>query len=91
MSNLHVYLFRNFCLAFVFNNDSGLFTLDRCVLPSVPQPKSGRSVYIFIDEKFYKTLMNQRHHLKYYIFIKSYKVCSKNWNKQRFVDTRSVK
>ena len=47
-----------FCLAFVFNNDLALFTLDRCVLPSVPQPKSGQSVYIFIDEKFYKTLMN---------------------------------
>ena len=59
MSNLNVYLFRDFCLAFVFNNDSVLFTaLDRCVLPSVPQPKSGQNVYIFIDEKFYKTLMN---------------------------------
>ena len=44
----------------------------------------------FIDEKFYQTLMNQRHHLNYYIFIKLYKVCSKNWNKQRFVETRSV-
>ena len=62
MSKLNVYLFRDFCLVFVFNNDSVLFTLDRCVLPSVLQPKSGQSVYIFIDEKFYKTLMNQRHH-----------------------------
>ena len=48
---LGVYLFRDLCLVFVFNNDSVLFTLDRCVLPSVPQPKSRQSVYIFIDEK----------------------------------------
>ena len=52
MSNLNVYLFRDFCLAFVFSNDLVLFTLDRCVLPSVPQPKSGQSVYIFIEETF---------------------------------------
>ena len=58
MSNLNVYLFRDFSLAFVFNNDSVLFALDRYVLPSMLQLKSGQSVYIFIDEKFYKTLMN---------------------------------
>ena len=36
--------FSKFLFGFEFNNDSVLFTLDGCVLPSMPQPKSGQSV-----------------------------------------------